>query len=336
MDQGSLSHNLALSLSLVLTACQSTGGTGLPAPIESADSTVEVVVANQQSGSASLLGADGTMKHVPVGSGPHEAAISRDGKVAVVTIYGTQVPGNGLAVIDLVRDSVIRTIDLGQYARPHGAAFLAGSADRLAVTSEASSNVVLVNLTSGAIEGIPTNARASHMIAVTADGTRGFTANVIDNSVSEIDLAGKRFVRSFTVPALPEGIAVTPDGKEVWVGSNQTGTVTVISAENGRVTHALTGALFPYRLGASPDGKLMAVVDGRGNKLHIADVATHRYTGAVELSSPRGVVIQSDNRTAYVTLAAGSVAVVDLSQLRVLRTIAVQSSPDGVAVGVRR
>jgi DNA-binding beta-propeller fold protein YncE len=327
---------LTLLAASTTVACQSTASTALPAPRQASDSVVEVVVANQQSASASLLGADGIMKHVPVGQGPHEAAISRDGRVAVVSIYGGQVPGNSIAVIDLVRDSVMRTIDLGPYTRPHGLAFLAGSSDRVVATSEASNNVVLVNLTTGALEAIATNARASHMIAITTDAARGFTANVVDNSVSEIDLVGKRFVRSFSVPALPEGIAVTPDGKEVWVGSNQTGAVTIISTQTGQVSHTITGALFPYRLGSSPDGRLMAVVDGRGNKLHIADVASHRFTGAIELSSPRGVVIQSDNRTAYVTLAAGTLAVVDLQQLSVLRTIPVQSSPDGVAVGVRR
>ena len=89
-------------------------------------------------------------------------------------MYGVGgAPGNQLAVIDLVRDSVIRTIDLGQYTRPHGAAFLGNSNDRVALTSETTGNVVLVTLSTGAIETIPTNARTSHMIAVTADGLLG-------------------------------------------------------------------------------------------------------------------------------------------------------------------
>jgi DNA-binding beta-propeller fold protein YncE len=301
------------------------------------DSTIEVLVANQQSASASILNSAGSaMKHVQIGVGPHETAISRDGRVGVVSIYGTQVPGNQLAVIDLVRDTVIKIIELGPYARPHGMAFLAGSSERLVATSEASSNVVLVNLTSGALEAIPTNARASHMIAVTADGTRAWTANIADHSVSEIDLVGKRFVRSFSVPNQPEGITVTPNGAQVWVGSNATGAVTVINTQTGQTARTLTGATFPYRLDASPDGRMIAIVDGQANRLRIADVATGAYTGEITLTQPRGVIIQSNNRTAYVTLAAGELAVVDLIEKRVLRTIAVQSSPDGVAVGVRR
>jgi DNA-binding beta-propeller fold protein YncE len=275
------------------------------------------------------------MKHVTVGAGPHEAAVSPDGRVAVVTIYGTQPPGNQLAVIDLVTDSVVRTIDLGTYTRPHGAVFLAGRSDRVVVTSESTNNIVLVDLTTGAVDAIPTNARASHMVAVSADGARAWTANIVDNTVSEIDLTARRFVRSFAVPSRPEGIAVTPDGSEVWVGSNETGAVTVISTSTGAIAHTLTGTTFPYRLTASPDGTRMAVVDGTGNRLVIADVASHLVVGSVALASPRGVAIAPDNRTAYVTLAGGQLAVIDLASMVVSRTVPVQASPDGVGVGVR-
>lgn len=78
----------------------------------------------------------------------------------------------------------------------------------------------------------------------------------------------------------------------------------------------------------------MAIVDATANKVHFADVATHEITGAVDLLSPRGVVIGPDNRTAYITLGGGSVEVVDIASREVLRSLPVQASPDGVAVGV--
>lgn len=322
---------------VLLTACN---GNTEPQTVRPAisDSVLEVIVANQQSASASILNADGTtMRHINVGNGPHEAAISPNGRVAVVTIYGAQAAGNQLAVVDLVRDSVVRTIDLGIYTRPHGAVFLGNSSSRVAVTSESTGNVVIVDIAAGTIEGaVPTQARASHMVAVTADGMRAFTANIVDNNVSELDLAAKRFVRTYPVPARPEGIAVTPDGREVWVGSNTTGAVTVVSTQSGDVVQTLTGITFPYRLTASPDGRVMAIVDGQGNRLVIADVATHRVVGGVDLAQPRGVQFSPDSKTAFVTLGGGELAVIDVAGLRVVRTIAVQASPDGVGVGVRR
>jgi DNA-binding beta-propeller fold protein YncE len=322
---------------LAAVACSGTA----PVQVEqqpTPDSVLEVVVANQGSRSASVLDDAGiTMRSVAVGEGPHEAAVSPDGRIAVVTIYGAQVAGNRLSVIDLVRDSVIRTIDLGSYTRPHGVVFLGGSSSRVAVSSESTQNVVLVNVATGTIEGaVPTQARASHMVAATADGNRAFTANVIDHSVSELDLVNRAFVRSFRVPEQPEGIAVTPDGREVWVGSNATGAVSIISTSSGTITHTLPGIVFPYRLTASPNGELMAIVDGQGDRLFIASVADHRVVGSVQLTSPRGVAFSPDSKTAYVTLGGGSLSVIDVAGLTVVRSYPVQVSPDGVGVGVRR
>ena len=321
---------------VLLVACQPAVPSTAQKASPSSAPKLELIVANQQSASASVLSDDGTtMRHIAVGEGPHEAIISPDGSIGVVSIYGTRIPGNQLAVVDLARDSVLRTIDLGSYQRPHGMAFIGN--DKLAVTSEASQNLVIVDLTAGTVEtAIPTQARGSHMVALTANGKFAYTANVADNSVSEIDVANRKFVRKFTVPPRPEGITVTPNGAEVWVGSNQTGAVSVITPSSGAVAHTITGAVFPYRLGASPDGRLVAIVDGEGSKLHVASVADHRFIGAIAIEQPRGVVIASDNRTAYVTQAAGSVSMVDLQDLKIVKTLTVQASPDGVGVGLRR
>jgi DNA-binding beta-propeller fold protein YncE len=324
-------HKVGMSAALLLMC----GATPLLAQ-EAPAGVLKVVVANQQSSSASILADDGrTMKHVEVGAGPHEAAVSPDGHLAVVTVYGTQAAGNQLAVLDLVRDSVIRTISLGEYTRPHGVVFLGDSNTRVAVTSESTNSLLVIDVVAETIEAIPTEARGSHMVAVERTGRRAWTANVLDGTVSELDLEQRRFVRAFDVPWRPEGIAVTPDGAEVWVGSNDTGEVTVISTVTGSVLHTLTGATFPYRLAASPDGSLMAIVDAMGHALRIAEVSTRRSIADVHLDSPRGAVIGSDNRTAYVTLAHGSVAIIDLAEGRILRTLTVQDSPDGVGVGIR-
>ena len=130
---------------------------------------------------------------IPVGSGPHEAVIAPSGRIAVVTIYGLAgAPGNQLAVIDVSRSVVTRTISLGQYTRPHGAMFLPGDEDRVAVTSETTQNVVIVNVPRGAVEAVvPTGALTSHMIAITADGTRAFTSDIRSGAVSELDLSAR-------------------------------------------------------------------------------------------------------------------------------------------------
>lgn len=326
---------LALTTALVLaTAChRATPSSVSPSAAHGAP---VVVVANQESGSVSVLSADGvTMKTLAVGTGPHEAQVSPDGRTAVITIYGDRTPGNRLAIVDLVRDTVARTIDLGRYARPHGVRFLAGRSDRIAVTSEVAGAVLLIDLRTDSITPVATSGRTSHMVAVSADGRRAWTANVRDNSVSELDLTSRAFVRKFAVPAGPEGITVTPDGSEVWVGSNETGAVTVISTATGQPVFTFSGATFPYRLDASADGKRIAIVDGKGGQVLLVDRATRKATGTVRLDDPRGVSFAPDGRTAWVTIGAGEVVEVDVAAAAVKRRLAVQASPDGVGVGLR-
>ena len=85
-----------------------------------------LVTSNMNDNTASII--DVASNHVlatlPTGHAPHEVAISRDGRWAVVSNYGVQDhPGNSLTVIDLTRVAVARTIDLGEYKRPHGRSY---------------------------------------------------------------------------------------------------------------------------------------------------------------------------------------------------------------------
>ena len=297
-----------------------------------------VLVANQQSASVSLIDlSTGTARVIQVGAGPHEAVIAPSGRTAIVTIYGVSgAPGNELAVIDVARGTVTRTISLGQYTRPHGAMFLPGDETRVAVTSETTQNLVIVNIAGGRVEqAIPTGAAVSHMVGITADGRRAFTSNIGAGAISEIDLVRRTLVRVIPVAPRVEGIAVTPDGRAVWAGSNTNGTVSVIDTSSGTVVAALTGFKMPYRLAMSADGKTAIICDPDGDRIHVADVAQRKVLWTLDgLGSPRGVNVAPDGRTAFVTLADDeTMGIVDLETRKLVRRIKVEKSPDGVWFG---
>ena len=343
------SHPLSVRASLVMvgaviTACQSasvasSAQASAAAPAARALTGI-ALVANQQSADVSIIDlATGAATRVPVGPGPHEAAISHDGRWGIATVYGAQQAGNKLAVLDLGSKAVVRTIDLGQYTRPHGVMFHPTIPTQVLVTSEATRNVVVVDVASGAVvAAIPTEQQGSHMLGVTANASRVFTANVGSGTATEIDLAGRKLLRHFPIAPQSEGIAVTPDGAEIWVGSTAQGSVTVIDTKSGNVVTVLTGFSVPYRLGSSPDGKMIVVCDPQAGRIAMIDRATRKVTGEIAgLASPRGVMVAEDNRTALVTLGEESaVAVVDLISRTVLRKIGVGPSPDGVAVRLGR
>ena len=111
-----------------------------------------LVVVNKDASTVSVISLESgaTLATLPTGTGPHEVAASGDGRLAVVTNYGAQQGGNSLTVVDLGRLTVARTIDLGEYRRPHGIVFLPDNR-RVAVTSETSGMVLVVDATTGLI-----------------------------------------------------------------------------------------------------------------------------------------------------------------------------------------
>lgn len=304
-----------------------------------------VVVANKNDATASIVAAaDGrTLATLPTGQGPHEVAVSHDGRWAVVTDYGQQTPGNTLTVIDLDALAVTRTIDLGEYRRPHGVAFLPGDS-LVAVTVEANRAVILVSVGAGAVRAaIPTNEPGTHMLALTADGRRAYTANVGSGTMSALDLVERRLIGTVPVAPRSEGIGVSPDGRQVWVGSNQNQTVTVLDGETMRPLATFDSPGLPYRVGFAPDGRTAVVTAPMDSQVRVFDVAGRTQRALVSVpatmassAGPVGVHVDADGRFAYVTLQdRNQVAVIDLGSGELVRFLDVGGGPDGLAVARR-
>ena len=310
--------------------------------------TGTVIASNMNDNTATVLDAatGRVLATLPTGEGPHEVAISRDGRWAVVSNYGVRgKPGNTLTVIDIARHAVERTIDLREYQRPHGMAFLPGDT-LLAVTSEVSKAVLLVDFRSGAVtRTVPTNARASHMIAMSADGTRLATANIAEGAITLLQLAtpdGGVLVR---VAAQPEGIAITPSGSMVWVGSNRDSVVLVVDVDKRAVVDTLRGFGLPYRLAITPDSRLAIITDPAKAEVRVFDVATRRQRFAIPIArdslvptaeipgspSPEGVTVSRDSRWAFVTLQGRNrLATIDLERGTIVAIAATGTWSDGV------
>jgi YVTN family beta-propeller protein len=301
-----------------------------------------LLVANQQAASASIVElSTGVVTHIAVGNGPHEAAISPDGKWGFISIYGVggaQGAGNQIAVIDMGEKKVVRYIDLGTYTRPHAVVPVAGSPLRLFITSETTQNVVIVDAEKGVVmSAVPTVAQGSHMVAVQSDGKRAYTADVGAGTMTALDMVSGKATGSVAIGPRSEGLATTPDGNEVWVGSNNANTVSVVNVATMKVDTVLTGFGVPYRMAVSPDAKLALIVEAEGNRISVIDRVRRKPLGTVDVGgSPRGVAISPDSRWGFITLGPqNAVVVVDLTSRQVVGQFAVQTAPDGVAYSAR-
>src|ERR1035438_9138750 len=147
----------------------------------------------------------------------HEVAASADGKRAFVPIYGNAgvgrpgTDGRLLRVIDLAKREVTSTVDFGKGVRPH-CAVVNPRNGLLYVTTELDNSIAIIDPIRLMILGsIPTGQPESHMLAITSDGRRGFTANVGPGTVSVLDLEAKKVITIIPVCRTTQRIALSTD-----------------------------------------------------------------------------------------------------------------------------
>ena len=308
-----------------------------------------IVVSNMNDNTAMHLDAESgrTLATLPTGEGPHEVAVSRDGRRAVVSNYGVRgKPGHSLTLIDVEKLDTVRTIDLRDYQRPHGMVFLPGDT-LLAVTSEVSRAVLLVDVRSGTVVATrPSSGRGTHMLGLTARGDRLVMGNIGDGTITVLDPFATDSGRVIRVAAQPEGVAISPDGLFAWAGSNRDSVVLVVDLRASAVVDTLRGFGLPYRMAISPDGRTGVVTDPVKARIRVLDAATRRLRFDIAVSadslvstaevagspSPEGVAISRDSRWAFVTLQGRNrVATIDLSRGAIIALAPTGNWSDGVA-----
>ena len=265
------------------------------------------------------------------GKGPHELAISADGRLAVVTDY---MGGNSLTVFDIQQAKKLKTIDLSRYPFPHGVSFLSDQRS-VAVSSEGSDSVVIVDILAGRIiKVIDTKQKGSHMLALPESGKRVYTTNMHADTVSELDVNSGALLRKISTPNVPEAITVNKDGTELWVGSNDKGLVTVFDLTNGEVIKQWSGFKFPYRVLLSGDEQLAVIPDYKNDTLNIIDAGKKEKLQQIvfeQRTGPKGVVYHPDNRTLFMSAySKDKVFVIDTASGNTLFELPTGSGPDGI------
>jgi YVTN family beta-propeller protein len=313
-----------------------------------------LVVLNKSEASASLIDDDTgkVVATVPTGDAPHEIAISPDGRLAVGTNYGTrEAPGSTLTVIDIPAAKLVRTIDLGQYRRPHGVQWLADG-KHVVVTAEGNKAVLKVDIDTGrVVSAIETDQDISHMVAVTPDGRRAFVANIGSGTATVLDLISGKKITDIVTGEGAEGISITPDGAQVWVTNRSADTVSVIDTASLEVVETLESKTFPIRAQATPDGRHVLVSNARSGDIAVFDTKSltevRRITMKAEATStegrlfgdrfgkssvPIGIVVRPDGKRAFVAHTnADSISVIDLEAWKVTGTLTAGKEPDGLA-----
>ena len=272
---------------------------------------------------------------VATGVGPHEVAVSADGKLAFVANYGDQTPGESISIIDLEARKELRRLNLGALRRPHG---IAESKGKIYFTAEANKLIARYDPAADHLDWMMgTGQDLTHMLVINQEQTRIFTSNIASDSIGVMEPAGQGGNWHYTVIPVgkrPEAIDLSPDGKEVWTAHSQDGAVSVIDTDSKKVV-ATIPALTKHsnRLKFTPDGKMVLISDAESNQVLAMDAKERKLLKKITVgATPLGIQMAPDGKSAYVACAQdGKVAIVDLAKLAQTGSIDVGPGPDGMA-----
>jgi DNA-binding beta-propeller fold protein YncE len=269
----------------------------------------------------------------------HEIAASADGRTAFVPIYGSTgvgkpgIDGHDMLVIDLSSRKIVGDIDFGHGVRPHFP-LLDPASGILYVTTELDKTVTIVDPQTRKIVGtVPTGAEESHMLAISHDGKRGYTANVGPGTVSVLDLVGRRTVAVIPVSKMVQRITVSADDKLVFTSDQIKPQLAVIDAATNQVKTWVALPGLGYGTAATPDGRWLLVAVPSLNQVAVVDLASMKVARNIDVGkAPQEILIRPDGKVAYASCAgSGQVAAIDLAQGKVEKLIAVGKFADGLA-----
>lgn len=270
---------------------------------------------------------------VPTGEGPHELAVSADGKWAFVANYGSRTPGNSLSIIDLAAVKEVKRLDVGPLSRPHGITFADG---KVYFTAEANKLIARYDPAAGKIDWMQgTGQNGTHMVMLSKDGNSIYTANIASDSITIFDRAGQNW-NATVVPVGkgPEGFDLSPDGTQIWAAHSRDGKVSIIDLASKKVTGTVDARTKrSNRLKFTSDGKRVLISDLDGGELVVLDAASRQEVKRLKLgTAPEGILMHPDGNQAYVAVSGDhKLAIVDLKTLEVTGHLETGRGPDGMA-----
>ena len=272
----------------------------------------------------------------------HEVAASPDGKYAYVPIYGNSgvgkpgTDGSQLDVIDLATRQVVGTLTFDHGVRPHDPVI--GPKDHLLyVTTELDKTITVIDpkdpKNPKIVATIPTGSAESHMLALSHDGKRGYTANVGPGTVSVLDIPNRKTLTIIPISGNTQRISISPDDKYVFTSDQTKPQLAVISTATNTVTKWIPLPSTGYGTASTPDGRWLLVDCMPSKQVVVIDLKTLTVAHTIDVpATPQELLVNPNNKVAYTSCdRTNQVAEIDLSTWKVSRLIPTAKSADGLA-----
>jgi DNA-binding beta-propeller fold protein YncE len=310
--------------------------------LASAQTSLSLLVANQGSRDLSIIDPVAGKQVAAVsenGITGHEVAASPDGRTAYVPIYGdTGVGkpgsnGSNMVVIDIPSRKVIGNVDFGHGVRPHCVVYDTNSG-MLYVTTELDKSVTIIDPKTLKIVGsVPTSQEQSHMLALSRDGKRGYTANVGPGTVSVLDMKARKTIAVIPISATTQRISISRDDSMVFTADQTKPQLAVIDTATNKIRTWIPLPAIAYGTAPTLDGRWLLVCMEPTNQVAIVDLKTLKVFRTIDVPhAPNEILPSPDGRVAYVSCPnSNQVAVIDLSQWKVQSLIDAGKYADGLA-----
>jgi YVTN family beta-propeller protein len=301
-----------------------------------------LLVANQGDHTLSIIN-PATAKQIAAvpedGDTGHEVAASPDGRTAYVPIYGNSgvgkpgTDGRNMVVIDIATRKTIGNVDFGHGVRPHCVIYDPKS-DLLYVTTELDQTVTAVDPHTLKVVGtIPTTQAESHMLAISHDGRRGYTANVGPGTVSMLDMTARKTIAVIPISAATQRISISNDDRLVFTADQTKPQLAVIDTSSIKLKTWVPLPANGYGTASTRDSRWLLVAMPSINKVAVIDVGTLKVARTIDVAhGPAEILMRPDGKVAYVSCPpSNQVAVIDLEQWKVQALINAGEYADGLA-----
>jgi DNA-binding beta-propeller fold protein YncE len=269
----------------------------------------------------------------------HELTVSSDGRTAYVPIYGNAgvgepgTDGHNMVVIDLASRKVIGNVDFGKGVRPHCPVF-GPKNSLLYVTTELNRSITIIDPKTLRIVGsVPTDQDQSHMLVISRDGHRGYTANVGPGTVSVLDLDARKTIAVIPVSGQVQRIAMSVDGSKVFTSDQTKPQLAVIDTSTNKVAQWVPLPDLGYGTAVTPDGKWLIIANPLIHKVSALNLSTMKVEHIIDVPvRPQAILVNPNNQVAYASCdKSRKVAVINLSDWTVKDLIDVGPGADGMA-----
>ncbi|HWE84728.1 MAG TPA: cytochrome D1 domain-containing protein [Terracidiphilus sp.] len=268
----------------------------------------------------------------------HEVAASPDGRLAYVPIYGNSgvgqpgTDGHEMIVVDVASQKIVGKVDFGHGVRPHMP--ILGRDGLLYVTTELDKTITIIDPKTLKIVGaIPTGQPESHMLALSHDGRRGYTANVGPGTVSVLDIGARKTLAVIPISGNTQRIAITPDDKWVFTADQKSPRLAAIDTATDKVAHWIALDAIAYGTAPTLDGRYLLATMPSVGKIAVVDLDTMQVARTIAVpADPEEALMRPGGKIAYVScVASHQIAEVDLTTWKVTRTIEDGRNSDGIA-----